>query len=210
MPKPPQSRSRVRKGRIVVLGAAGVVAAAVLAAAAAPFARADPITLDPLDGALGFNAFIEQGLTRSSLEAEGPVATGGDLTIDGVAPGQQIRIALNCPNGSDGTEASGIDDANSPDDSDSTDDGATGTTGTDGTVDGTSGTDGTEGETAGGGNAATGNGGSGGDDEGFGDAGGRLPSAGSSLRPVLSAAGALLTVGAGAVMFAAIRRHGGS
>lgn len=69
---------------MAVLGAAGVVAVAALATAATvPTAQAAPVTIDPLESALGYNAFIEGDTTLTSHESEGPIATGGDLTIGG-------------------------------------------------------------------------------------------------------------------------------
>ncbi|GAA2139734.1 choice-of-anchor A family protein [Glycomyces algeriensis] len=69
---------------MAVLGAAGVVAVAALATAAtAPTAQAATVTIDPLESALGYNAFIEGDTTLTSHESEGPIATGGNLTIGG-------------------------------------------------------------------------------------------------------------------------------
>lgn len=70
--------------RLAALGVAGVAAVLALGTAGtAPFAQAATVTLNPLDPALGFNAFVEDQTVLASTEAEGPIATGGDLLIEG-------------------------------------------------------------------------------------------------------------------------------
>ena len=46
-------------------------------------ALAQSVTVSPLAGALGFNAFIQNDTNMRGLEADGPVAMGGDLIIQG-------------------------------------------------------------------------------------------------------------------------------
>lgn len=74
--------SRTKTGRVAVLVTTGVMTAAALAVTT-PFARAALVSVNPLEPALGFNAFVETRTTLASTEAEGPIATGGDLVIDG-------------------------------------------------------------------------------------------------------------------------------
>lgn len=64
------------------------------------------MTIDPLAPALDFNSFVENETTLASLEAEGAIATGGNLVIEGsynvmihnvgtfVAPGDSVPSAL--------------------------------------------------------------------------------------------------------------------
>jgi len=80
---PPTTRRRT--GRLAILGTAGVATAAALAmVSTTPFAQAAAVHVDPLEKALGFNVFVQNDTTLASLEAEGAIATGGDLVIDGV------------------------------------------------------------------------------------------------------------------------------
>lgn len=86
MNKPPILRSRRRRlsSRISIFGAAAAVAVIALATTATHHrALAEPVTIDPLEGALDFNMFIENDTTLSSLESEGPLATGGNLILQG-------------------------------------------------------------------------------------------------------------------------------
>lgn len=47
-------------------------------------ALADVVALNPLDPALNFNAFIEGDTSLAELETQGPLATGGDLAVQGI------------------------------------------------------------------------------------------------------------------------------
>jgi choice-of-anchor A domain-containing protein len=108
MPKtPPNPRPRLRAGRLAVLGAAGAVAAAALAAVGtAPVVAQDPEGVNPLEPALGFNAFVEDETVLASTEAEGGIATGGNLVVSGsynvnihdastfIAPGDSVPSSL--------------------------------------------------------------------------------------------------------------------
>ncbi|MGW4809023.1 collagen-binding domain-containing protein [Kitasatospora sp. NPDC004272] len=47
---------------------------------------------NPVDGNLGYNAFVEQNTTLGSTEAEGPIATGGNLTF-----GAGYNVSLHTP-----------------------------------------------------------------------------------------------------------------
>lgn len=82
MPNMPTHRVRAR--HMAVLGAAGVVAVAALATTATlPTAQAAPVTINPLESALGFNAFVHDETVLASTESEGGIATGGNLVIAG-------------------------------------------------------------------------------------------------------------------------------
>ncbi|SDD86202.1 choice-of-anchor A family protein [Glycomyces harbinensis] len=73
-----------RRSRTVALAAAAAgTAVAVTAVAATIHAEAAVVNLNPLEKALGFNAFVENRTILASTEAEGPIATGGDLRIEG-------------------------------------------------------------------------------------------------------------------------------
>lgn len=75
--------NRTMTGRVAVVVATGVMTATAFVVTT-PLARAATVTVDPLEPALGFNAFIEEHTTLASLEAEGGIATGGNLVIDGL------------------------------------------------------------------------------------------------------------------------------
>ncbi|WP_051733322.1 choice-of-anchor A family protein [Kitasatospora phosalacinea] len=47
---------------------------------------------NPVEGNLGYNAFVEQNTTLGSTEAEGPIATGGNLTF-----GSGYNVSLHTP-----------------------------------------------------------------------------------------------------------------
>ncbi|THV30185.1 choice-of-anchor A family protein [Glycomyces paridis] len=72
-----------RAGRLAILGAASAAAVALAVAGTTPFAQAATVTFNPLDPALGFNSFVEDETVLASTEAEGPIATGGNLLIEG-------------------------------------------------------------------------------------------------------------------------------
>ncbi|WP_051704751.1 choice-of-anchor A family protein [Glycomyces sp. NRRL B-16210] len=83
-----------------------VAAVAVALAGTTQHAQAATVTIDPLAPAFDFNAFVENETTLASLEAEGAIATGGNLVVEGsynvmihdvgtfVAPGDSAPSAL--------------------------------------------------------------------------------------------------------------------
>lgn len=84
-PNLPTARSR-RARRLLITGAAACATAAAVGLTAigpGPVAQAAAVTYDPLAKALGFNTFVENETVLASTEAEGPMATGGDLVIQG-------------------------------------------------------------------------------------------------------------------------------
>jgi choice-of-anchor A domain-containing protein len=62
------------------------IAAAALAATGVHYtANAAVVSMNPLDGTEGFNVFVRGDVALSSIEMEGPLALGGDLSVlDGV------------------------------------------------------------------------------------------------------------------------------
>ncbi|WP_460539738.1 collagen-binding domain-containing protein [Glycomyces halotolerans] len=81
----PRSRRHRLAARLSILGAAGAATAMTLALTAGnQRALAEVVTISPLDPALGFNAFVEGDTSLTENEMEGPLATGGDLTLDGL------------------------------------------------------------------------------------------------------------------------------
>jgi choice-of-anchor A domain-containing protein len=79
--------SRVRTAARVgaVTAAVGsVVAIAMMTAEGGRLAQAQVTGVNPLDPALDFNAFVEGDTVLTSHEMEGPLATGGDLSMQGL------------------------------------------------------------------------------------------------------------------------------
>ncbi|WP_199034128.1 choice-of-anchor A family protein [Glycomyces salinus] len=78
------ARHRRLAARAGIVGAAvGATAIAVAASMMNSQALAQEVTVDPLSPALGFNAFIEGDTVLTESEMEGPLATGGDLAVQG-------------------------------------------------------------------------------------------------------------------------------
>ncbi len=63
---------------------AGAAALAIGIAGVFNRASAEVVTVSPLDPALGFNLFVEGDTALAEHEIEGPVATGGDLVVQGL------------------------------------------------------------------------------------------------------------------------------
>lgn len=77
------TKTRLPRRVGVLTATAAVTAIALAVAGTSDRALAQTVTVDPLANALGFNAFIHGDTSLMGLEAEGPVAIGGDLIIQG-------------------------------------------------------------------------------------------------------------------------------
>lgn len=78
------ARHRKLAARAGIVGTAvGATAIAVAASMMNSQAIAQEVTVDPLSPALGFNAFIHGDTLLTEHEMEGPLATGGDLAVQG-------------------------------------------------------------------------------------------------------------------------------
>ncbi|WP_162181661.1 choice-of-anchor A family protein, partial [Glycomyces tenuis] len=78
------ARRKALAGRLGILGTAAAVTAVALAVTATDHeALAEVVTIDPLAPALDFNAFIEGDTVLAEHEMEGPLATGGNLAVQG-------------------------------------------------------------------------------------------------------------------------------
>ncbi|WP_051393102.1 collagen-binding domain-containing protein [Glycomyces arizonensis] len=79
------SRRQSLIGRLGIVGAVAAVGLAALAVSGTrQAALADVASLNPLDPALDFNAFIEGDTVLTEHEMEGPLATGGNLAMQGL------------------------------------------------------------------------------------------------------------------------------
>ncbi|MGW4812328.1 collagen-binding domain-containing protein [Kitasatospora cineracea] len=74
------------------LAAAPVLAPALLSPTAAAAGSKRASIGNPVEGNLGYNAFVEHDTTLGSTEAEGPVATGGNLSF-----GSGYNVSLHNP-----------------------------------------------------------------------------------------------------------------
>ncbi|MFC8723478.1 collagen-binding domain-containing protein, partial [Kitasatospora sp. NPDC057198] len=74
------------------LAATPVLAPALLSPSAVAAGSKRASIGNPVEGNLGYNAFVEQDTTLGSTEAEGPVATGGNLTF-----GSGYNVSLHTP-----------------------------------------------------------------------------------------------------------------